>query len=290
MRGITYGKAGFLVAPGPRRGITIGQITDLYNHFRRFTADRNMYYVVAHIVKPLTKDKGSSFAELVGALDVQFFVSHFWGHVFESSVESLQKHAKAISKDRIHWRAWRYWMCSLSISQWHVGDEVGSHWRQSSFYLALTSASCIGTVMIVDENMLPLARSWCLFEILQTFLIVREHGCFAGLMFATDAGVISTGEAPISLVMAIANTAQEIRVEHASATQEADKQMIDDAVLEYGGHDWVNTLIRNNVKDALLLAKTRFEDKVEEAVAKLDAATPRIAACSSWYEPYEPYC
>ena len=46
---------------------------------------------------------------------------------------------------------------------------------ESSFYLSLRSGFCMGTVMILDEHVDPLKRSWCLFELYQTFLLVNEE-------------------------------------------------------------------------------------------------------------------
>lgn len=46
-------------------------------------------------------------------------------------------------------------------------------WQDSSFYLALNSPECRGTAMIIDEQVLPLQRVWCLFEVYQTIHLSR---------------------------------------------------------------------------------------------------------------------
>ena len=43
-----------------------------------------------------------------------------------------------------------------------------------------TSASCLGTVMVIDEKALPLTRAWCLFEVLQTLSMSSQHPHFQG--------------------------------------------------------------------------------------------------------------
>ena len=44
-----------------------------------------------------------------------------------------------------------------------LSAEVGMSWDQSSFYLALRSGTCQGTVMVFDNDALPLTR-WLLFS------------------------------------------------------------------------------------------------------------------------------
>ena len=68
-------------------------------------------------------------------------------------------------------QAQKYWVCSFSNNQWQLNEELGdgSGWQQCSFYLALRSGHCLGTTMVVDDDAMPLERSWCLFELLHTF-------------------------------------------------------------------------------------------------------------------------
>ena len=48
-----------------------------------------MYYVCENLVKPLTKEVRLSYAELVGAHRVQWFISHFWGTSFQHFTEAV---------------------------------------------------------------------------------------------------------------------------------------------------------------------------------------------------------
>ena len=59
------------------------------------------------------------------------------------------------------------WICS------HGGHFLLIRWQDSSFYLALNSPECRGTAMIIDEQVLPLQRVWCLFEVYQTIHLSR---------------------------------------------------------------------------------------------------------------------
>ncbi|CAK9018414.1 unnamed protein product [Durusdinium trenchii] len=115
-------------------------------------------YVCENLVKPLTFAVQHSFAELVGSTPtpVQWFVSHFWGSAFRHFSETVQKHAAqvALEPDSV-----AYWVCTFSNNQWAVDDELGhGEVCQSSFYLALRSRSCRGTVMVIDELAMPLTR------------------------------------------------------------------------------------------------------------------------------------
>merc|ERR1712187_1035340 len=83
---------------------------------------------------------------------------------------------------------------------------------------------------------------------------------FTGLWICTPTGVLRTGKASIEHVLAIAETVSVLNVEDAEASQQADKDMIDAAVLQNGGFDVVNAFIRRNVRNNLGLMRTSFEN------------------------------
>ena len=45
--------------------------------------------------------------------------------------------------------------------------------------------------MVLDEQALPLTRAWCLFELLQTFILQKNHTDFQGLVMTTNSGVLT---------------------------------------------------------------------------------------------------
>ncbi|CAJ1412528.1 unnamed protein product [Effrenium voratum] len=75
-----------------------------------------------------------------------------------------------------------YWICTFSNNQWAVEEELGSTYHESSFYQAMRSEGTLGTVMVFDEEAMPLTRSWCLFELLQTCLLKGISRNFKGLL------------------------------------------------------------------------------------------------------------
>ena len=66
-------------ARGRGRGVSLAKLEKLVGGFQDLILDRNMYYVVANIVLPLTQHAKLSYAELVGPTEAGWFVSHYWG-------------------------------------------------------------------------------------------------------------------------------------------------------------------------------------------------------------------
>jgi len=110
-----------------------------------------------------------SYAELVNpnGMAIDTFVSHWWGHSFQKTVNSLWKFArKACSAhgDKEQPGHLVLWICLFALNQHSPAVEVGSNLEESPFSLALASAR-MGGIMIIDEDIQPMKRIWCLFEI-----------------------------------------------------------------------------------------------------------------------------
>ena len=108
----------------------------------------------------------SSFSELVNpfGLFVHCFVSHFWGHKFTSTVTALDLWADAnYDKLTSEKEALVYWICLFALNQHDVAEEVGENPQQGPFNAALAQATG-GAVMVLDEEVKPFSRIWCLFE------------------------------------------------------------------------------------------------------------------------------
>ena len=154
----------------------------------KFRQNPNLYALDAFVVTPMSKpgtckarenDKlqtiaeargMSSFSELVNpcGLMVHCFVSHFWGHDFSSTVTALDLWAKANydSHDRMtsEKQSLVFWICLFALNQHNVAEEVGENPREGPFNAALAQATG-GAVMVLDEEIRPFSRLWCLFEI-----------------------------------------------------------------------------------------------------------------------------
>eukprot|EP00931_Biecheleriopsis_adriatica_P028230 TRINITY_DN16866_c0_g1_i2.p1 TRINITY_DN16866_c0_g1~~TRINITY_DN16866_c0_g1_i2.p1 ORF type:complete len:453 (+),score=92.75 TRINITY_DN16866_c0_g1_i2:217-1575(+) len=263
---------------GPCRAVTAAKILRLRNFFHEFLRSRSMYYVVSNIVKPLTEPDNISFSEFVGPSSVQWFISHYWGSPFIDFAATIECHAKEVwsfnpqiqrsnamrsnTTLAASWSQVSYWICTFSLNQWNVREEVGDgHWEQSSFYHALTSESCQGTMMVMDIDVLPLTRSWCLFELLQTFkrknrLASFGSSCEFQFVLGTVSGVLNHGGTMnINLTLQIGQAIAGLSLENAQASEPQDKEMIDGLVMEMGGFEFMNNFIRNNVLEVLHSAR-----------------------------------
>jgi len=266
--------------PGPNRAVTIGQLQDFYHHFRQFISSRDMYYVCPNLVLPLTKRSKLSFAELVGDGAVEYFVSHFWGTGFENFIRSLRKHSKCKhGKEDLNWRDSRYWICTFSNNQWKLDEEIPKNgsMKDSSFYQALHSSSCKATCMILDEKAMPLTRSWCLYEIIQTLGIdAKNKNNFEGLTFLTSSGVLNYGMCSVDLALKIGEKLSCVSVKDAQASVAADKVSIDLEVhTNHGGFDKVDQELRRRMLKVFHSVENNFAVELSNLRSKLNyGATP----------------
>eukprot|EP00931_Biecheleriopsis_adriatica_P077862 TRINITY_DN51346_c0_g1_i1.p1 TRINITY_DN51346_c0_g1~~TRINITY_DN51346_c0_g1_i1.p1 ORF type:complete len:647 (+),score=125.34 TRINITY_DN51346_c0_g1_i1:291-1943(+) len=110
----------------------------------------------------------SSYSELVNpnGIQVDNFVSHYWGHPFQDTLASLNAWSSSVysSLGKREPEGVVYWLCVLALNQHRAGEEVGSSPEEGPFNAALMQASA-GAVMVVDDNVHPFSRIWCLFEV-----------------------------------------------------------------------------------------------------------------------------
>ncbi|CAE7328116.1 unnamed protein product, partial [Symbiodinium pilosum] len=219
------------VDSGPGRALAARKLCEFYTYFHETIRKRDMHYVAANLLNPLTEPEQLSYAELAGPVMVQWFVSHCWHNPFPDLVESLRRLALSLADGDKSWQDVGCWICSFSNNQWRLDIELGKgDPMASSFNLALLSPTCKGTAMILDENAQALRRSWCLFEVFQTFRLSAERRDHEGLLMCTPAGVLQRGVASVDTVVVLAQTLSSIRMEDASASLVEDKVMIDSCV------------------------------------------------------------
>ena len=150
----------------------------------KFRQDTNLYALDTFVVTPMSKPGmcgarehdeqqtiaeargNSSFSQLVNpfGLFVHCFVSHFWGHKFTSTVTALDLWADSnYDKLTSEKEALVFWICLFALNQHDVAEEVGENPQQGPFNAALAQATG-GAVMVLDEEVKPFSRIWCLFE------------------------------------------------------------------------------------------------------------------------------
>jgi hypothetical protein len=254
---------------GPGRAITAYQLFDLLDGFIEFICDRNLYYIDANIVRPLTKPFRLSMAEFLGPSQVQWFVSHYWGCKFAYTCKALEKHA--IDSSGSDWKANAYWICAFSNNQYDIINELGPTHEESAFYLSLHSGHVKATCMIIDELALPLQRSWCLFELLQTINLEEVQPGFSGLKFCTDTGIVNRGQATTDVAINIGKRLSKLSLENATATTKADKEMINSLVLEkMGSFKSIDNLLRQKIRASLEVCRAHVNKDFEELFRSLE--------------------
>lgn len=248
---------------GGGRAVSAGALNTFWLCFRDVIQHRNMYYIEPNIIKPLTCQVKLSYSELSGPKQIQWFISHYWGLPFACTIAAIKHHAVAVSvapKSQSltsepvdsYWTDATYWCCTFSNNQWDLDNELGgvgeNAWKESSFFLALRSGICKGTVMIIDEEAKPLTRSWCLFELLQTFLLSQEDASFEGLLLCTNAGVMNYGSFSMDVAHAVGNRLATLKLQDAKASCLADKLMIDSLVEKTpGGFEEVSKFLTKRI-------------------------------------------
>ena len=152
----------------------------------KFAQAANLYAMDTFVVTPMSQpgkcdardqddakvvpeaNEKMSFSEVVNpyGLIVHCFVSHFWGHLFSQTVTALRRWAE-MNCERIGVESPKsmvFWICLFALNQHAVADEVGENPMQGPFNAALAQAEG-GAVMVLDEEINPFKRIWCLFEI-----------------------------------------------------------------------------------------------------------------------------
>ncbi|CAB9514706.1 Kinesin light chain [Seminavis robusta] len=127
--------------------------------------DVTLYDLVQHYIVPITKERKCSYVELIapGPQKPDWFVSHWWGEPILQFVACLEKHAKdrfpAKRPDQIF-----YWVCAYANNQHSLDEELyQSTPDESSFFRAMEQS--VGTVSILDKDMVVFSRIWCSFEV-----------------------------------------------------------------------------------------------------------------------------
>eukprot|EP00438_Fugacium_kawagutii_P036119 Skav236838 [mRNA] locus=scaffold1027:112086:122184:+ [translate_table: standard] len=158
------------------QGLLTLTLLDLWQHFegflwaKRFILESNMHFVVANIVKPLTKSKQVSFVSLWGGRQVDYFVSHSWGTGFRHFVRSIHSHA--LSKEGpTAWTDAAYWICSFANNQWDIDAELGSDPMTSAFARVLTKGPKEVAMVLDKERVQGIGLSMVNFLLLTSVTI-----------------------------------------------------------------------------------------------------------------------
>ena len=247
---------------------------------RKFRQDTNLYALDTFVVTPMSKpgmcgarehDEQqtiaeahgiSSFSQLVNpfGLFVHCFVSHFWGHDFTSTVTALDLWAGAnYDKLTSEKEALVFWICLFALNQHDVAEEVGENPQQGPFNAALAQATG-GAVMVLDEEVKPFSRIWCLFEASRLKDLQRpfELICSEGSLSQPENGghkAVSTKmlEATCQALwnVSTAKAQSSIAADKYQIWSETANESIRGAIKGMGAELWFKSFIDQNGADAL---------------------------------------
>merc|ERR1712032_1397885 len=128
---------------------------------------------------------------------------------------------------------------------------------------------------------MPLTRSWCVFEVLQTYLIAHEctFDNFEGLVLCTERGVIGLGDDPaLDTCYALGTKIATLSLQDATASNKDDERMIRQLVDEQeGGMHAMNEFVRLNMRRTLLKVENLISIEVRQLTSQLtQAREPRV--------------
>jgi len=214
----------------------------------------NLYDVAFWVLRPATKPRQCSYIELVAdnKQPPQWFVSHWWGEAVACFMKCIEEHmglrGLAVSV--------AYWVCAYANNQHQLGGEISQDPQETSFFRALSRSE--GVLVVLDENSTPFTRVWCAFEeACTTRAEVTRKEMLLDIATATawkdrqgidhDACILTTGLTPLEtskdqacagvgnrlkvyresmFPVAYIQKALAINIEHAEASQPADKRRI----------------------------------------------------------------
>ena len=204
---------------------------------------------------PQAQDK-TSFSELVNAygLFVHCFVSHYWGHLFSKTMRALRTWAEE-NYLKVHTeqpQSIMFWICLFALNQHVAAEEVGENPMQGPFNAALAQAEC-GADLVLDEQVNPFKRIWCLFEVsrLQALNKSLEVICDTGSLSKSSNGCSSASR---EMLLKTCTELWKVSARRASCSVEDDKYRIFEEIIN---EDWKPAIAM--LKKSLLQELERYE-------------------------------
>ncbi|CAE8635580.1 unnamed protein product, partial [Polarella glacialis] len=217
---------------------------------RKFNREANLYALDPHVIQPLTKPALSeahscdaaghfpmathtcSFSELLNpdGIELDFFVSHYWKHLFQKTLQALLCWAKMAYAQigRTGPQHVSFWLCIFALNQHQVAIEVGTSPSGGPFNAAIFQSK--GAVMVVGEDLGPFFRIWCIFEVhrlkelKKAFELICDSGPISSMY--TDASDTESKDAAARFLKTVGQKLLEVSAVTAQSSSETDKQAI----------------------------------------------------------------
>eukprot|EP00930_Biecheleria_cincta_P017423 TRINITY_DN13866_c0_g1_i1.p1 TRINITY_DN13866_c0_g1~~TRINITY_DN13866_c0_g1_i1.p1 ORF type:complete len:665 (+),score=120.02 TRINITY_DN13866_c0_g1_i1:48-2042(+) len=211
-----------------------------------FAFDANLYAIDHFIVRPLTDpercaeipealrlaarlpqpEQKCSYSGLVNpqGAALHIFVSHYWGHIFQRTLLSLRAyaHQSAARLQCADSARMSFWICLFALNQHRLAEQLDDSPETGPFNAALAAASG-GAVMVIDEDLKPLKRIWCLYETHRVMALGKEFN------FINEDGALSCSSAAAThanFLKQLVVGAGQIRVFQAESSNQTDKFQI----------------------------------------------------------------
>ena len=125
--------------------------------------------------------------------------------------------------------------------------------------------------MLLEEHAYPLSRSWCLFELVQTFKL-RGTGNFSGLQLVDSSGVLNSGNASVDVALRLGLRLKSLDLMDAKASLKSDEDMIKAQVVrDLGSFSTANALLKLEIKSVLLTMHKCVNKELEALLRELDS-------------------
>ena len=180
---LSYEERGCEIPDCAERAVTLEQLQELASYVQEVseadflknrgttvTSDAvNLYVINDAFVMPLTQQFKCSWVELVatGPQLPRWFVSHWWGTPFPQTVSLLAFHTL-----QRHLELSPYWICTFANNQ-HDLSGLSGQLRHTPFVQAILR--CEGTVVLLDWDVTPFDRVWCVLENFVSTTWAREE-------------------------------------------------------------------------------------------------------------------
>jgi hypothetical protein len=125
--------------------------------------------------------------------------------------------------------------------------------------------------MVLDTAAMPLTRSWCIFELLQTLQLEGQAEGFQGLELSTASGLLNEGQSSVETAVNLVKRMATLDLEAAEASCQQDKQMINSLVIqEMGSFDSMNHFMQREIRRVLTHAENKFSSQFDRMYKLLD--------------------
>jgi len=129
---------------------------------------------------------------------------------------------------------WTFWICAFANNQYKLEHALGKNGNlESSAFATALRSEIESVVCIIDPKCVIYTRIWCAFELFYVKCVLR-HEKQLPMVLINEKGVISEGGLSGTVMHDIQLAIKNVRTAEAEATEESDKQKINEYIRERG--------------------------------------------------------